>query len=419
MFGSLLCRMAQVLLQFAVAILLLLSSQAQAQSFVGTWIMQGSDLVFFFDSSGRQVWVGTNVDYGCSGITSQSGSYTASAGFYTHVYDATYGCNGKMFPRPLSSGTGRPNSSTYVFSGNTVTLTKTAAAPDGTFDTVVLTPVPPQTRSVVGTWNAKGMDWVWNFQTDGQIVVSGTGAVSQCQNASTAHGTYTASAGILSISMNSGTCNGTSSAGGFTGLGRYAFTGNTLTAFVEKTSGTSPGDTYGYILSPLDGTTTTTTIPPTTPLPPPPTVQTVYTVPTGQLPTAAVSVSPSGTFGNATLVVTLDLSKVLSGGAFARLGQFASGYNIYVAALAPKGALGLPSDTWFVLPALQSWTQLSLPIAAYMTGLAQNATNSVTITVLQGLDVTGLVGAEIYIGYGLSDTEMLSANRYRGVYKVQ
>jgi hypothetical protein len=419
MCGSLLCRVAQILIPIAAAIVLLLSPQAQAQSFVGTWIEQGSDLVLFFDSSGRQVWVGTNMDYGCSGVTSQSGSYTVSAGFYDHVYDATYGCNGKMLPRPLGSGTGRPNSHTYVFSGNTVTLTKTAASFDGTFDTLVLTPVPPQTRSVVGAWNAKGMDWVWNFQADGQIVVTGTGAVSQCQSASTAHGTYTASAGVLSISMTSGTCNGTSSAGGFTGLGRYAFTGNTLTAFVEKTSGTSPGDTYGYILSPLDGRTTTTTISPTTPLPPPSTVQTVYIVPTGQLPTAAVLVSPSGTFGNATLVVTLDLSKVLSGGAFAGLGQFASGYNIYVAALAPKGALGLPSDTWFVLPALQSWTQLSLPIAAYMTGLAQNATDKVVISILSGLDVTGLVGAEIYIGYGLSDTEMLAAQRYRGVYKVQ
>jgi hypothetical protein len=51
--------------------------------------------------------------------------------------------------------------------------------------------------------------------------------------------------------------------------------------------------------------------------------------------------------------------------------------------------------------------------------LAQNATNRVDITVLQGLDVTGLVGSEIYIGYGTSDTEMLSAVRYRGVYKVK
>jgi len=137
------------------------------------------------------------------------------------------------------------------------------------------------------------------------------------------------------------------------------------------------------------------------------------------MPTAAVSVTQSGTFGNATLVVTLDLSKVLSGGSFAGLGQFAAGYSIYVAALAPKGALGLPSATWFVYPASRAWATLGSPIAAYQEGLAQNATDKVVISILSGMDVTGLVGSEIYVGYGTSDTEMLAASRYRGVYKVQ
>jgi hypothetical protein len=101
------------------------------------------------------------------------------------------------------------------------------------------------------------------------------------------------------------------------------------------------------------------------------------------------------------------------------VGQFAAGYNIYVAALAPKGALGLPSATWFVYPASRAWTALGSPIAAYLEGLAQNATDKVVISILSGMDVTGLVGTEIYIGYGTSDTEMLTAGRYRGVYKVQ
>jgi hypothetical protein len=113
------------------------------------------------------------------------------------------------------------------------------------------------------------------------------------------------------------------------------------------------------------------------------------------------------------------LSKVLSGGSFAGLGQFAAGYNIYVAALVPSGALGLPSATWFVYPASRAWATLGSPIAPYLEDLAQNATDKVVISILSGLDVTGLVGAEIYVGYGTSDTEMLAANRYRGVYKVQ
>ena len=132
-----------------------------------------------------------------------------------------------------------------------------------------------------------------------------------------------------------------------------------------------------------------------------------------------MSVSPSGTFGNATLVVTLDLSRILSGGSFAAQGQFAAGYNIYVVALLPSGVLGLPSATWFVYPASGAWTALGSPIAAYMEGLAQNATHSVEIKILQGMDLTAMVGAEIYVGYGTSDTEMLTSGRYRGVYKVQ
>lgn len=162
-----------------------------------------------------------------------------------------------------------------------------------------------------------------------------------------------------------------------------------------------------------------TTVAPTTQLPPAPTTQTMYTLPTGQMPTAAVSVSPSGTFGNATLVVALDLSKVLSGGSFAATGEFAAGYNIYVAALVPKGVLGLPATTWFVYPATRAWAELGSPIAAYLEGIAENAVNTEEITILQDMDVTGLVGSEIYIGYGTSDTEMLEKGRYRGIYKVQ
>lgn len=158
----------------------------------------------------------------------------------------------------------------------------------------------------------------------------------------------------------------------------------------------------------------------TTPLPAPPTTQTVFTLPTGQMPSAGVVVDTrSSTFGNATLVVTLDLSKVLSGGSLAAQGRFAAGYNIYVAALVPSGVLGLTSATWFVYPATGAWAELGSPIAAYREGIAENATDSVEISILQGMDVTGLVGSEIYIGYGASDTEMLSQSRYRGVYKVQ
>ena len=164
---------------------------------------------------------------------------------------------------------------------------------------------------------------------------------------------------------------------------------------------------------------TGTTVAPSTPLPPPPATQTVFTVATGTMPTAAVSVDPSGTFGDATLVVTLNLAEVLSGGSFTAQGRFAATYNIYVAALVPSGRLGLASATWFVYPATLSWAELGSPISAYMEDIAADATNTVEINLLQNMDVTGFVGSEIYVGYGTSDTEMLEAHRYRGVYKVE
>jgi hypothetical protein len=195
--------------------------------------------------------------------------------------------------------------------------------------------------------------------------------------------------------------------------------GRTSTAPAYSATWSVSGNQLTLVDSSATNVYTAQSIGASTPLPPPPTTQSVFAAPTGRMPTAAVSVTPSGTFGNATLAVTLDLSIVLSGGSFAGLGQFAAGYNIYVVALLPQGVLGLPAASLFVLPETRAWAPLGSPIAAYMQGLAQGATDRVVISILSGLDVTGLVGAEIYIGYGTSDTEMLAAGRYRGVYKMQ
>ena len=161
-----------------------------------------------------------------------------------------------------------------------------------------------------------------------------------------------------------------------------------------------------------------TTVSPSTPLPPAPTTQSTFSVTSGTLPSAAVTVSQSGTFGSANLVISLDLSKILSGGSFTSAGRFAASYNIYVAAFLPAGTAGLSESTWFVYPNSRVWAPLSIPIAAYLEGLSESATDTVQIDLLQSLDVTGVAGAEIYIGYGTSSDEMLSAGRYRGVYKL-
>ena len=159
---------------------------------------------------------------------------------------------------------------------------------------------------------------------------------------------------------------------------------------------------------------------PNQPVAAPPTAQTAYTATTGRMPTAAVSTSATGTLGSATLRITLDLTKVLSGGSFAATGHFAAGYNIYVAALVPGGVLGLHDPTWFMLPKTLAWAALASPIGAYMQGVAQGAASLlVQVPILENLDVTALLGSEIYVGYGLDGDEMLAQGRYRGVYIVR
>jgi len=286
------------------------------------------------------------------------------------------------------------------------------------FVLVILLSVPAlaQAQSIVGSWAVLGLSYyVMNFQSNGRWSFSDSDPadIAECGGIPiTAGGSYTASGGAYNMNLDSGGCGTATFSGQSVPFlsGSYSISGSTLTVTASSSSGSQ-----NLFLTSLG----TTTVTPSTPLPPPPTTQSVFAVPSGQMPAAAVQVTPSGSFGSATLVVKLDLSKVLSAGTPAGEGQFAAGYNVYVGALAPAGVMGLPSATWFVYPASKIWNILGTPIAAYLEGIAQDATNTVEISILQGMDVTGLVGAEIYIGYGTSDTEMLQAKRYRGVYQVQ
>jgi hypothetical protein len=416
MFGSFLS-MTITVARIVVALSVLVSAQAQAQSFVGTWATQGSDWVFFIDSSGRAVVVGTGVKESCAAVSTVTTTVSASASSLGFVSDPNYACGGNSLTQ-TSPGT---LTAEYVLSGNTLTLNNIVGGNRG-ITTLALTSVPVQTGSFVGTWAGRGIDWVWNFQANGQFVVTGTGitpnAAPNCAGTGSMHGTYSASAGTLSFLTDSATCNGISVPNtGDAGTGRYAFTGNTLTFYFQKTGGSNAGATFGFILTPQSGSTPPPTPTPTTPLPPPPTVQTVFTAPSGALPPAAVQVSATGTYGNASLSVTLDIVQALQ--AVSATGFASSPYNVYVVALVPGAALGLASPVIFIKSAA-GWGPLQFPVAAYLTNVAAFAVNNqVIIDILANNDISSLVGTEIYIGYGLSDTEMLAAGRYRGVYRVQ
>ena len=42
----------------------------------------------------------------------------------------------------------------------------------------------------------------------------------------------------------------------------------------------------------------------------------------------------------------------------------------------------------------------------------------IAVAILRDTDITALIGTEFCVGYGTSDTEMLTAGGYRGAYKV-
>lgn len=140
--------------------------------------------------------------------------------------------------------------------------------------------------------------------------------------------------------------------------------------------------------------------------------QEIFTVPSGKLPADAVNVSTSGTLGRATVVVTLDLSRVLAN-------SFSAGYNVYVAAVVPGIRFGTAQPVWFMKQPSSAWDVLTLPIAAFMANVAAGSVDQrIVVTIAADADLTKHIGTEFYIGYGLSSEEMISSQRFRGIYKV-
>lgn len=93
-------------------------------------------------------------------------------------------------------------------------------------------------------------------------------------------------------------------------------------------------------------------------------------------------------------------------------------YKIYVAAYAPDG-LQIPIGFYF-LNSNSNWayyTGGTLP--EYLSNINAAQTAYVDITILEGVDVSTLIGTQIYVGYGIDDQEMISATRYRAIYTIQ
>jgi len=405
------------------------NAASTAADIVGSWYLYGNvpgsvagtsqAVAFTFTSDGNYYQVedqSTASDpNGHSGMEYGAYTWNPATGAFTHT--TVFDTNGEW-------GFSHSICREARVSGDTLTVTCADTSRPTVFGTSTFTRVVNPNNPIVGSWHlvtGGGGDRIFTFLSDGAYLSAGNEnpAFDPSGQKGMERGTYTwnASSGAFTHIT-------TVNTDGQWGLSHSIcnnalVSGNTLTLNCADTA--RPTAFNSFSVTRVAAVASGTTIPPnpSQPVAPPPATQSAYTVTTGQMPTAAVTTTATGTLGSATLTVTLDLSKVLAGGSFASLGQFAAGYNIYVLALVPSGALGLPNATWFMYPATRAWAALGSPIAAFMEGLAQNATHSVIIPILQGMDVTSLLGTEFYIGYGTSDTEMLSASRYRGVYKVQ
>ena len=127
MFGSLLCRVAQTLIQIAFAISVLLSAQAQAQSIVGTWTRPG--LTMTFQADGR--WTRTANDATrvahCGAPETGGGTYTASAGGISLADEGGWCSTTYVFAPP------QVQTGSYSISANTLVM-HLQGSPDGPMD---------------------------------------------------------------------------------------------------------------------------------------------------------------------------------------------------------------------------------------------------------------------------------------------
>ena len=96
-------------------------------------------------------------------------------------------------------------------------------------------------------------------------------------------------------------------------------------------------------------------------------------------------------------------------------GSFAAGgpYNVYVAAVAPSGGI-------YLLDVNRNWSLYSGgPLPEYVSNATLDATQHYYVSILDGADLTSVIGARFLVGYGTDDQEMLTAQRYREIYVAQ
>ncbi|TXH28962.1 MAG: hypothetical protein E6Q94_12405 [Burkholderiaceae bacterium] len=143
----------------------------------------------------------------------------------------------------------------------------------------------------------------------------------------------------------------------------------------------------------------------------------------GSIPAQDVRVFAPGSLNRRTLLVDLDVNAlqqptVTQPDAVTK--TLATGFNVYVVALVPDQMAGSPVPVILQKLSTGGWGPLTAPLAALMSNVVpQTADARVLIEVVQDTDLSALVGTEIYLGYGITDEEMLQAGRFRAIYRIK
>lgn len=91
-------------------------------------------------------------------------------------------------------------------------------------------------------------------------------------------------------------------------------------------------------------------------------------------------------------------------------------YKMFVAALVPGGSL-VTSPTLFFLNRSAQWELASFPLPEYLSNVADNSTQ--WIELFDHLDSNIIKGTQFFVGYGITDTEMIESGRFQMVYQLQ
>jgi hypothetical protein len=89
---------------------------------------------------------------------------------------------------------------------------------------------------------------------------------------------------------------------------------------------------------------------------------------------------------------------------------------MFVAALVPGGSL-VTSPTLFFLNRSAQWELASFPLPEYLSNVADNSTQ--WIELFDHLDSNIIKGTQFFVGYGITDTEMIESGRFQMVYQLQ